>query len=282
MKNSENNWSKVITSKNKWLDFNIIELFEYRDLIFVLVKRDIVSIYKQTVLGPIWFLFGPLFTVFTYTFAFGTIAQISTDGVPAPVFYLSGTILWNYFQSCFNGASSTFASNANIFGKVYFPRMIPSISLVFSNLLKLLLQFIVFVIFCFYYFDKGEITVNYYVLMFPLLVALMAIMALGIGLIISSFTVKYRDVNQLIGAFLMLLMYSSPIIYPSSSVPNLLKPYLSLNPIVPIIDTFRYGFTGAGSPNLYGLVYSLIFSAVVLIFGVLVFNKVEKNFIDSI
>jgi len=282
VKNSENNWSKVITSKNKWLDFNIIELFEYRDLIFVLVKRDIVSIYKQTVLGPIWFLFGPLFTVFTYTFAFGTIAQISTDGVPAPVFYLSGTILWNYFQSCFNGASSTFASNANIFGKVYFPRMIPSISLVFSNLLKLLLQFIVFVIFCFYYFDKGEITVNYYVLMFPLLVALMAIMALGIGLIISSFTVKYRDVNQLIGAFLMLLMYSSPIIYPSSSVPNLLKPYLSLNPIVPIIDTFRYGFTGAGSPNLYGLVYSLIFSAVVLIFGVLVFNKVEKNFIDSI
>ena len=283
MRNSDNNnWSKVITSKSKWFDLNLKELFEYRDLIFVLVKRDIVSIYKQTVLGPVWFLFGPLFTVFTYTFAFGTIAQISTDGVPAPVFYLSGTILWNYFQSCFNGASQTFASNANIFGKVYFPRMIPSISLVFSNLLKLLLQFIVFLIFCFYYFNKGEISMNYYVLIFPFLVILMAIMALGIGLIISSMTVKYRDVKQLIGAFFMLLMYSSPIIYPSSSVPDMLKPYISLNPIVPIIDTFRYAFTGAGHPNLYGLVYSLIFSVLVFVFGMLIFNKVEKNFIDSI
>lgn len=274
-------WSKIISSKKGLFDVNLKELFEYRDLIFVLVKRDIVSIYKQTVLGPVWFLFGPLFTVFTYTFAFGTIAKISTEGIPAPVFYLSGTILWNYFQACFNGASNTFNSNANIFGKVFFPRLIPSLSLIISNLLKLGLQFLVFLLFCFYYFSSGSISMNAYVFIFPFLILVMAVMALGIGLIISSLTVKYRDVNQLIGAFMMLLMYASPIIYPSSSVPTILKPYLLLNPIVPIIDTFRYAFTGAGVPDLAGLIYSLLFSLIVLLIGVLFFNKVEKNFIDS-
>lgn len=275
-------WSKIITGKRSWWDFDLKELLGYKGLIFSLVKRDIVSIYKQTILGPIWFLFGPLFTVFTYTFAFGTIAHISTDGIPAPVFYLSGTILWNYFQACFNGASNTFSQNANIFGKVYFPRLIPSISLIVSNLLKLGLQFLVFLFFCLYYLNKGEISMNKYMLLFPVLIIIMAIMALGIGLIISSLTVKYRDVNQLIGAFMMLLMYASPIIYPSSSVPLIIKPYLSINPIVPIIDTFRFAFTGAGDANLDGLIFSFLFSILVLFIGVLFFNRVEKNFIDSI
>lgn len=254
---------------------------EYKELIFVLVKRDIVSIYKQTILGPVWFLFGPLFTIFTYTFAFSKIANIPTDGIPAPVFYLAGTILWNYFQACFNGASNTFNANANIFGKVYFPRLIPSISLVFSNLLKLGLQFIVFLIFVFYYTNKGLISPNTSIVYFPFLIIIMATMALGIGLIISSMTVKYRDINQLIGAFLMLLMYASPIIYPSSSVPNFIKPYIGLNPIVPIIDAFRYAFTGAGSISFTGLTYSLAFSFVTLFVGIIAFNKVEKTFIDS-
>ena len=276
------NWSVVITSKIKWFSFNYKEIISYKDLVLALVKRDIVSIYKQTVLGPVWFLFGPLFTVFTYTFAFGTIAKISTDGIPAPVFYLSGTILWNYFQACFNGASNTFTSNAHIFGKVYFPRLIPSLSLVISNLLKLGLQFLVFLLFCIYYLSTDSITMNLYSLLFPILICVMAIMALGIGLIISSLTVKYRDVNQLIGAFMMLLMYASPIVYPSSSIPYFLKPYLSLNPIAPIIDTFRYAFTGAGLPNLSGLIYSFLFSVFVFFIGVLFFNRVEKNFIDSI
>jgi len=281
MGNKHKYWTKVISSKSRILDIGLKELLEYKELIFVLVKRDIVSIYKQTVLGPIWFLFGPLFTVFTYTFAFNKIANISTDGIPAPVFYLAGTILWNYFQSCFNGASNTFQANVNIFSKVYFPRLIPSISLVISNLLKLGLQFLVFLIFVIYYSNKGLINPNIAILYFPILVLIMAIMALGIGLIISSMTVKYRDVNQLMGAFLMLLMYASPIIYPSSSVPAFLKPYIGFNPIVPIIDTFRFAFTGAGSINFYGLIYSSIFSILVLFVGVIAFNKVEKTFVDS-
>jgi len=280
--NTKENWTTVISSKNKWFDINIKEIIAYKDLIFVLVKRDIVSIYKQTVLGPVWFLFGPLFTVFTYTFAFSTIANISTDGIPAPVFYLAGTILWSYFQACFGGGANTFNANANIFGKVYFPRLIPSISSVFSNLLKLGLQFIVFLIFCIYYYNQGLIIPNWYVLIFPFLIIIMAVMGLGVGLMISSMTVKYRDVNQLIGPFMMLLMYASPIIYPSSSVPGLLKPYLSLNPISPIIDAFRYAFTGAGHISFTGLIYSMIFSVFVLFIGVLLFNRVEKNFIDSI
>jgi lipopolysaccharide transport system permease protein len=280
--NTKEIWTTVISSKKKWFDINLNEIIAYKDLIFVLVKRDIVSIYKQTVLGPIWFLFGPLFTVFTYTFAFSTIANISTDGIPAPVFYLAGTILWSYFQACFQGASNTFNSNANIFGKVYFPRLIPSISLVFSNLLKLGIQFIIFVFFSIFYIKQGLIHPNMYVFLLPVLIIIMAIMGLGVGLILSSMTVKYRDVNQLIGPLMMLLMYSSPIIYPSSSVPTILKPYLSLNPIVPIIDAFRYAFTGAGSISLLGLLYSMIFSIFILLIGVILFNRVEKNFIDSI
>jgi len=280
--NTKENWTTVISSKKKWFNVNLNEIIAYKDLIFVLVKRDIVSIYKQTVLGPVWFLFGPLFTVFTYTFAFSTIANISTDGIPAPVFYLAGTILWSYFQACFGGAANTFNANANIFGKVYFPRLIPAISLVFSNLLKLGLQFIVFVLFCVFYTKQGLIHPNMFVFFFPVLIIIMAIMGLGVGLILSSMTVKYRDVNQLIGPFMMLLMYASPIIYPSSSVPTILKPYLSLNPIVPIIDAFRYAFTGAGQFSFNGLLYSFVFSLIALFIGVLFFNRVEKNFIDSI
>jgi len=281
MNQQKNNWTKVISSKNNLFDINFREIINYKELIIVLVKRDLVSIYKQTVLGPLWFLFGPLFTVFTYTFAFNKIANIPTDGIPAPVFYLAGTILWNYFQACFNGASNTFNANANIFGKVYFPRLIPSISLVISNLLKLGLQFLVFVVFVIFYSNKGLIHPNVTILYFPILVIIMAILSLGIGLIISSFTVKYRDVNQLIGAFLMLLMYASPIIYPSSSIPNIIKPYIDLNPIIPLIDAFRYAFTGAGSLSNTGLLYSFICSVSFLLIGVVRFNKVEKTFIDS-
>lgn len=278
----ENKWTEIISSKNKLINFNFKEIWNYRDLILIFVKRDIVSIYKQTILGPIWFLFGPIFTVFTYSFAFGSIAKIPTDNIPAPVFYLAGTTLWNYFQACFNGASSTFTSNASIFGKVYFPRLIPSLSLVLSNLLKLGIQFITFIIFCAYYYYHNEIHPNIYVLLFPILVVLMALMSLGIGLLISSLTVKYRDVNQFIGVIMMLLMYASPIIYPSSSVPVFFKPYLNLNPISPIIDAFRFGFTGAGGFEINSLLYSFLFTLVVLFIGLIYFNKVEKTFIDTI
>jgi lipopolysaccharide transport system permease protein len=275
-------WSKVISAKKKWWDIDLKGVLDYKGLIFSLVKRDLVSIYKQTILGPIWFLFGPLFTVFTYTFAFSTIAHIPTDGIPAPVFYLAGTVLWNYFQACLNGSSATFLSNAHLFGKVYFPRIIPSIALIISNLMKMLLQFIVFVVFCFYYQTEGKLEMNGYVVLFPVLVLLMAILSLGFGLIISSVSVKYRDMNQLIGVFVTLLMYASPIIYPSSSVPSLLKPYISLNPIVPLINTFRYGFTGAGSFEWSGILYTFIFSILTLFIGLVMFHRVEKTFIDTI
>lgn len=276
------NWSKIISGKKSWWNIDLKGILDYKGLILSLVKRDLVSIYKQTILGPVWFLFGPLFTVFTYTFAFSTIAHIPTDGIPAPVFYLAGTILWNYFQACLNGSSSTFLSNAHLFGKVYFPRIIPSIALIISNLLKMMLQFIVFIVFCFYYQFLGKLEMNGYVILFPLLVLLMAILSLGFGLIISSISVKYRDVNQLIGVFVTLLMYASPIIYPSSSVPALLKPYISLNPIVPIINTFRFGFTGAGSFEWFGILYTSIFSIITLFIGLVMFHRVEKTFIDTI
>ena len=276
------NWTKVISSKRSWWDIDLKGVLDYKGLIFSLVKRDLVSIYKQTILGPVWFLFGPLFTVFTYTFAFSTIAQIPTDGIPAPVFYLAGTVLWNYFQACFNGSSGSFRNNAHLFGKVYFPRIIPSIALIISNLLKMILQFIVFLVFCFYYQSLGEIEMNGYVFLFPVLVLLMAILSLGFGLIISSLSVKYRDMNQLIGVFVTLLMYASPIIYPSSSVPSILKPYISLNPIVPIINTFRYAFTGAGSFEWTGIFYTATFSIIIFFIGLVMFHKVEKTFIATI
>lgn len=275
-------WSKIISAKRSWWDIDLKGVLDYESLIFSLVKRDIVSIYKQTILGPVWFLFGPLITVFTYTFAFSTIAHIPTDGIPAPAFYLAGTVLWNYFQACFNGSSGTFRNNAHLFGKVYFPRIIPSLALIISNLLKMMLQFIVFIVFCFYYQSIGEIEMNGYVMLFPLLVLLMAILSLGFGLIISSISVKYRDMNQLIGVFVSLLMYASPIIYPSSSVPSILKPYISLNPIVPIINTFRYGFTGAGGFEWTGLFYTTVVSIITLFIGLVMFHKVEKTFIDTI
>ena len=276
------NWTQIITSKNKWYDINLKEIWDYRDLIGIFVKRNVTTIYKQTILGPIWFLFGPLFTVFTYTFVFNEIAKIPTDGIPAPVFYLAGTTLWNYFDSCFNGASYTFTANAGIFGKVYFPRLIPAISLVISNLLKTGIQLLTFIIFCIYYYSKGQIHPNEYLFLFPFLLILMSVLSLGIGIIISSLTTKYRDVNQFIGVIITLLMYASPIIYPTSSVPDVYKPFVAINPIVPIIDAFRFGFTGAGAIDFGGLIYSVIFSIITLIFGLIIFNKVEKNFIDTI
>ena len=252
----EQSWTKVITAKKSWWDIDLKGVFEYRDLISVFVKRDIVSIYKQTVLGPVWFLFGPLFTVFTYTFAFSKIAQIPTDGIPAPVFYLAGTTLWNYFQACFSGVSSTFRGNANVFGKVYFPRLVTPISMMISNLLKLGIQLIVFLSFCFYYFHQGKVDMSFSLFFFPFIILILGGIAMGLGLIVSSITTKYRDVSQLLGVFMMLLMYASPIIYPSSSVPELLKPYLMYNPISPLIDFFRFSFTGAGGYSIITHCYS--------------------------
>lgn len=276
------NWSQIIEPQNKWLKLNIKEVWEYRDLILIFVRRDIVSIYKQTIFGPLWFFLGPLFTVVTFTFVFNTIANIPTDGIPAPLFYLAGTTLWNYFQACFGGTSSTFASNAGIFGKVYFPRLVSPISLIISNLLKFSVQLIMFLIFWGYYLYKGEIAPNKYLLLLPLLIILMGGIAFGGGLITTALTTKYRDLAYFISFGVTLLMYATPIIYPVSAIPELYKPLVIYNPIAPIVETFRYGFTGSGTFSWFALAYSSLFTLIICFIGILLFNRVEKTFMDTV
>ncbi len=275
-------WTEVIQPKKSVFQLNLSEIWNYRDLIWIFVRRDIVSVYKQTVLGPLWFFLGPIFTVFTFVFVFNQIAKISTDNIPAPLFYLAGTTLWNYFQACITGTSSTFISNANIFGKVYFPRLVSPISMVISNLLKFGIQLLMFLCFWFYYLAQGTIHPNAYIALLPLLVLLMGGMALGVGIIISSLTTKYRDLSYFIGFGITLIMYATPVIYPVSAIPEMYKPFVIYNPIAPIIETFRYGFTGSGYFSWNGLIYSSVFTIVVLLIGMVLFNKIERTFMDTV
>ena len=283
MKEKED-WSTIITPKIKWLSLNLKEIWEYRDLIAIFVKRDIVAIYKQTVLGPIWFMLGPLFTVFTYTFLFKEVAHLSTDGLPGPLFYLGGTTLWNYFNSCFNGASSTFSSNAGIFGKVYFPRLVSPISMVLSNLLKLSIQLFTYLCFFIYYLVQPDSVIepNLCILLIPIIIIVLGGIAMGFGIIVSSFTTKYRDLNMLIGVFMTLLMYATPIMYPVSDIPPMYKTFLNLNPISPMIEAFRYAFTGRGYFTVASFGYSVVFMLIILMLGIFVFNKTEKTFMDTV
>jgi lipopolysaccharide transport system permease protein len=280
----ENNWTSVISPKNKWYKVNLKEIWDYRDLIAIFVRRDLISIYKQTILGPIWFLLGPLFTVFTYTFLFSEVAHLSTDGLPGPLFYLGGTTLWNYFQACFNGAASTFSANVGIFGKVYFPRLVTPISLMISNLLKLSFQFLTYIGFLIYYNQKLPNLIFHYELVFllPFVIFIIAMIAMGSGIIVSSFTSKYRDLSMIVGIGITLLMYATPIMYPVSAIPEMYKPYLHLNPISPLIEIFRYVATGTGIFTFIQLLYSFIFGLVVLIAGVFVFHRTEKTFMDTV
>ena len=275
-------WTEVITPKRSLFDLNLKEVWRYRDLIALFVRRDFVAQYKQTVLGPLWLFLAPIFTVVSFTFVFSGIANISTDGLPGPLFYLAGTTLWNYFQGCFTGTANTFVNNAAIFGKVYFPRLVAPISVVISNLFKFFLQMAMFMAFWSYYFIKGETSANSYLLLLPVLVLLMAGMGLGLGIIFSSLTTKYRDLNYFIGFGVTLLMYITPIIYPVSAIPEAYKSFLFLNPIAPIIEAFRFGFTGAGTLSWAGLLYSSGFSAAVLVLGILLFNQTEKTFMDTV
>lgn len=279
---NQNHWTEVIEPKKSVFQLNLSEIWNYRDLIWIFVRRDIVSVYKQTVLGPLWFFLGPIFTVFTFVFVFNQIAKISTDNIPAPLFYLAGTTLWNYFQACITGTSSTFISNANIFGKVYFPRLVSPISMVISNLLKFGIQLLMFLCFWFYYLAQGTINPNAYIALLPLLVLLMGGMALGVGIIISSLTTKYRDLSYFIGFGITLIMYATPVIYPVSAIPEMYKPFVIYNPIAPIIETFRYGFTGSGYFSWNGLIYSSVFTLFVLLIGTVLFNKIERTFMDTV
>ncbi|HRS54472.1 MAG TPA: ABC transporter permease [Bacteroidales bacterium] len=280
---SENYWTEVILPHSSWFNLKLTELWHYRDLIMLFVRRDIVAVYKQTILGPLWYIIQPILTTLVFTIVFGNIARLSTDGLPPVLFYLAGVVGWQYFSNCIIKTSYTFINNAQIFGKVYFPRLTVPISIVISSLLTFTIQFLLFLIFVFYYYLKGvDIKLTSAALMLPLLVLIMALLGLGLGIIISSLTTKYRDLQFLVAFGVQLFMYATPIIWPISSIPEKWKMFLIANPMAPIIEAIRYGFLGSGSFTYCQLIYSTIFSIVIFFIGVILFNKVEKNFMDTV
>ena len=284
------NWTTVIKPRNGLFEVNLKEIWEYRDLLMLFVKRTITVQYKQTILGPLWWLIQPALTVIMYMVVFGGIAGIPTDGIPQPLFYLGGVALWQYFSDCLTRTSNTFVTNSGIFGKVYFPRLIMPLSGIISNLVRFGIQIGLFVLVYLYYLIVGKApSPNWYLLLFPLLVVMMAGLALGFGVIISSMTTKYRDLQILFSFFVSLWMYATPIVYPLSQVAGKkvlgfdLSFIMSLNPVTPVIETFKHGALGAGQFIGWGwLAYSFVFMLVVLFFGVLIFNKVQKSFMDTV
>ena len=272
-----------ITPNNRLLSLNLREVIAYKDLIYMYVKRDIVTMYKQTILGPLWFVIQPILTTVMFMFVFGNLAGISTDGIPGPLFYFAGIILWNYFADCLNKTSGTFTTNQNVFGKVYFPRLVVPISVTISNLVKFFIQFAIFLIIYIVYAFKGVgITPNWYALLFPLLVIMSAGLALGFGIIFSSMTTKYRDLTFLLQFGVQLWMYATPVIYPLSTMPADKQWIFQLNPMTSIIETFKYGAIGSGVFSWGWLLYSLIFMIITLLLGTIIFNKVEKDFMDTV
>lgn len=273
----------VIRPRKKLLDVDLKGIWRYRDLWYMYVKRDIVTFYKQTILGPLWFFIQPILTTIMYMVVFGGLAKISTDGAPQPLFYLSGIMLWNYFSDSFNVSSNVFTNNAGIFGKVYFPRLVVPLAGLTSNLVKMLIQLLLFVLVYIGYRIAGVVLpLNWSLALFPLLVLLLAFHALSWGLIISSVTSKYRDLKFLVSFGLQLFMYATPIIYPLSVASGKMRTALELNPLTPIFEAFKYGCLGCGSLSWGGLLYSTVFMAVTLFFSVLVFNRVERNFMDTV
>ena len=288
----EEKWDIVIKPKDKLLSVDFKELWRYRDLCALFVKRNIITQYKQTILGPAWFVVQPALTVLMYMIVFGGIAGIPTDGVPRPLFYLAGTCMWNYFSSCLTSTSNTFVSNSGIFGKVYFPRLVMPISSVISNLVRFGIQLGFFVIVYLVYFFTDptcDAHLTWYALLFPLLVLMMAGLALGFGTVISSMTTKYRDLQVLFSFLVSLWMYATPIVYPLSKTKSMVyfgipvHKLMCLNPVTPIIETFKYGFLGCGTfVGWRWLIYSFVFMVVLLAVGVVVFNKVQKSFMDTV
>lgn len=277
-------WSMVIKPQTRLFDISFTELWYYKDLIFLLVRRDFVSFYKQTVFGPLWFFIQPLFTTMIFVFVFGNLAKISTDGLPQPLFYMVGVVAWNYFAECLTKTSTVFRDNANVFGKVYFPRLIMPLSIVMSNLVRFGVQFILLILLMTYYCiaEDFQINVSIYLLLFPLMIILMAALGLGSGMIISAMTTKYRDLSFLVSFGVQLLMYATPIIYPLSAAPEKYRNIILLNPMSPIIEGMRLALLGNGNLSAGTLMYSIVIVIVVLFTGIVVFNKVEKTFVDTV
>ena len=275
-------WTERIESNHSLLDLNLKEVWRYKDLVYMFVKRDFVSSFKQTILGPIWFFINPIFTTIVYIVVFGNIAKLSTDGAPKILFYLAGITLWNYFSSCLNATSTVFTANAGIFGKVYFPRLAMPISIVLSNLMRFGVQMGLFLLIFLYYLVKGEVQPNWWILATPFLILLMAMFALGAGMIFSSLTTKYRDVQMLLSFGVTLYMYATPVIYPISSLRGIFKTLAFYNPLTGIFECFKYAWLGVGDFNVKMLLISSAIIILILAVGTIVFNKVEKSFMDTV
>ncbi|MCP4397523.1 MAG: ABC transporter permease [bacterium] len=276
-------WTKIIQPRRGWFDIRLSELWRYRDLIQLFVWRDFVKVYKQTILGPLWYLIQPILTTIVFTVIFGRIAQMSTDGLPHTLFYMSGTVVWSYFANCFSKTSDTFIENAPIFGKIYFPRLTVPLSIIISNLIALGLQFLCFLVILGYYVTRGTpLAITRWLIYVPFLIVHMAALGLGVGIIVSSLTTKYRDLRFLTTFGVQLWMYATPIVYPLSAVPERWRWLVALNPMAPIVEIFRYAFLGAGKVDIFQLGSSIGITAMILVIGILLFTRIEKSFMDTV
>ena len=276
-------WTTVIKPRNKLFQVNLGEIWQYRDLYTLFVKRNIITQYKQTILGPAWFFIQPALTTIMYMVVFGGIAGISTDGLPQPMFYLAGIVCWQYFADCLNKTATTFTVNQNIFGKVYFPRLIMPLSTVSSNLVRMGIQFLLFIAVYTYFLLKGvEVSPNIYALLIPVLILMLAGLSLGFGILVSSLTTKYRDLTILFTFIVQLWMYATPIIYPLSTMSPKMQMIMSINPITSIIETFKFGAMGVGTFRWGSLIYSFVFMLILIVLGIIVFNKVQRSFMDTV
>lgn len=280
----EEKWDLVIKPKHSLFQLHLKELYIYRDLLFMFVKRDIVTVYKQTILGPIWYVIQPLLQMFTFIIIFTKVTQLSTDGVPPALFYLAGIVIWNYFSECLNQTANTFSDNADMFGKVYFPRLITPLSKVMSGLVKFGIQFALFLVLYFYFiFTSDTVSLpGWNILLLPVLLVFMAGLGLGFGLIFSALTTKYKDLKFLLQFGIQLVMYATPVIYPLSSIPEKYKVYFFLNPLTHVIEAFKSIFLGVGQINFYGIIYTAVFVLLTMMLGMLIFNKTEKTFMDTV
>lgn len=281
--NNQQTWTEEIKSQNTLFSINFKEVWHYRDLLLMLVKRDYVTFYKQTILGPIWFFVQPLMTTVVYLVLFGQIAKLSTDGAPQIAFYLAGITIWNYFSEALTKTSTVFKDNANLFGKVYFPRLIMPLAIVCSGLMKFAIQFGLFIAVVLYFtFINPKIHPNLWVLITPFLVLLMATFALGLGMIFSSLTTKYKDLVFLLSFGIQLFMYATPVVYPTSAIPTKFAWLLHINPLTGIFECFRYAYLGTGTFQPMDLLISTLLIGILFFIGIVIYNKVEKSFMDTV
>ena len=276
-------WTTTIRPKGRWFDLRLRELWNYRGLVFLFIRRDFVAQYQQTILGPLWHLVVPLLTTLTFTIVFGHIARIPTDGLPPFLFYLSGNVVWAYFNSSFTKTSNTFVANANVFGKIYFPRLVVPLSVLGTSLIGFMIQFLIFLGFLTYFLARGAaVQPNAWVLGTPVLLLLMAAIGLGCGVMLSAFTSRYRDLANVVSFGASLLMYMTPVVYPLSSVPARYRPLVMANPITPIVEAFRYSFLGVGTISVAHLVYAALFAVAIVLAGILIFHRTERTFMDTV